>query len=241
MRWTTTYATIGAAMSAGWLLILGLLGAFVAGGFLYYWSRQRALEARLQALSSELDEKTTQLGEATETLHRLAGIDNVTKLPNHSQFQDFLRNEWRRALREASSISVIIVDIDHFRDYNERLGHQAGDECLAKIADVLKVVVGRPGDLVSRFGGEEYGIVLSRTDQQGAYRVAHKVCAAVEALNLEHPDSASKRVTVSVGVASATPAVDSSWEELELVAAATRALIQAKQAGRNRVMAAAEP
>ena len=228
-------------MLSGWLLVVGALAALLAGGLYHYWSRQKGLETRLQALNAELEDKTNQLGEATETLHRLAGIDMVTRLPNHSQFQDFLRSEWRRALREASSISVILVDIDHFRDYNDRLGHKAGDECLAKIADSLKAVVGRPGDLVSRFGGEEYGIVLSRTDQQGAYRVAHKLCAAVEALGVEHPDSPSTRVTVSVGVASATPAVDSSWEELELVAAANRALSQAKQAGRNRVMAAAEP
>ena len=99
----------------------------------------------------------------------------------------------------------------------------------------------RPGDLVARYGDEEFALVLSRTDDQGAYRVAHKVCAAVEGLDIEHPDSpVAKRLTVSVGVASATPAVDSNWEELELVAAANRALADAKESGRNKIVSAAD-
>jgi diguanylate cyclase (GGDEF)-like protein len=229
-----------ADMLTVWTIIISAALLLLAGGLYYVWSREKALDVRISALREELEHKTMQLEEANQTLNRLAGIDSVTKLANHSGFQEFLRGEWRRALREASAISVIMADIDHFRDYNDRLGHQAGDECLAKVAQVLKSVIGRPGDLVARYGGEEFGIVLSRTDQQGAFRVAHKVCAAVEALGIEHPDaSGSGRLTISVGVATATPAVDSNWEEIELVTAANRALAEAKQAGRNRVMAAA--
>ena len=215
----------------------------LAAGARYHRTREREREWRgqLRSAQSQLEERGTQLEEATQTLHRLAGIDSLTKLANHSHFQEFLRNEWRRALREATSLSIVMIDIDHFADYNDRLGHQAGDTALNKIGDVLQSVVRRPGDLVSRYGGEEFGIVLSRTDEQGAFKVAHKLCAAVEGLDIEHPDSpVSKRVTVSVGLAGATPAVDSNWEELELVAAANRALAEAKQSGRNRIVTAAD-
>ena len=106
------------------------------------------------------------------------------------------------------------------------------------MAKALSDSIGRPGDLVARYGGGEFGVVLSRTDTEGAFRVAHKMCAAVEALAITHPRSPiAGHVTVSLGVASATPALDSNWEELELLATATFALLQAKQAGRNRVFA----
>ncbi len=129
-----------------------------------------------------------------------------------------------------------MVDIDRFSEYNDRLGHQAGDDCLVKVGQKLKEIVRRPGDLVARFGGEEFAVVMSRTDHQGAFRVAHRVCAGIEGLAIEHPESeVSPCVTVSVGVATSTPAVDSNWEELELVAGANQALEKAKQEERNRV------
>ena len=129
-----------------------------------------------------------------------------------------------------------MVDIDRFSEYNDRLGHQAGDEYLVKVGNKLKDIVRRPGDLVARFGGEEFAVVISRTDHQGAFRVAHRVCAGIEGLAIEHPESeVSPCVTVSVGVSTSTRAVDSNWEELELVAGANSALEKAKQEGRNRV------
>ena len=129
-----------------------------------------------------------------------------------------------------------MVDIDRFSEYNDRLGHQAGDEYLVKVGNKLKDIVRRPGDLVARFGGEEFAVVISRTDHQGAFRVAHRVCAGIEGLAIEHPESeVSPCVTVSVGVSTSTRAVDSNWEELELVAGANSAREKAKQEGRNRV------
>lgn len=223
------------------LVAIGLVILALAGIGVYHFARERSHEATVKALQKQLEHRATELEEATQTLHRLAGIDSLTRVTNHSHFQEFLRNEWRRALREASSLSVIMIDLDHFSDYNDRLGHQAGDSALAKVGGALKGVVRRPGDIVARYGGEEFALVLSRTDEQGAYRVAHKVCAAVDGLGIEHPDSpTANRLTVSVGVASATPAVDSNWEELELVAAANRALLEAKQSGRNKIVAAAD-
>ncbi len=220
---------------------IGLVILALAGIGVYHFAREKSHEATVKALQKQLEHRATELEEAIQTLHRLAGIDSLTRVTNHSHFQEFLRNEWRRALREASSLSVIMIDLDHFSDYNDRLGHQAGDSALAKVGGALKGVVRRPGDIVARYGGEEFALVLSRTDEQGAYRVAHKVCAAVDGLDIEHPDSpTANRLTVSVGVASATPAVDSNWEELELVAAANRALLEAKQSGRNKIVAVAD-
>ena len=205
----------------------------------YLWLRHRSFHARVSGLASELEQRTTELAEAQQTLNRLAGLDAVTSLANHSAFQEFLRGEWRRALREASSISVLMIDINRFSEYNDRFGHQTGDECLVKIGRKIKEYVRRPGDLVARYGGEEFAVVMSRTDQQGAFRVAHQICAGIESLALENPESdVSPCVTVSVGVATSTPAVDSSWEELALVTEATVALGRAKKSGRNRVITA---
>ena len=224
----------------GTLVALGLLTILLAASGFYHLSRERAHGATVKSLQGQLEQRTTELEEATQTLHRLAGVDSLTNVSNHSHFQEFLRNEWRRALREATSLAVVMIDLDHFGGYNDRLGHQAGDSALAKMGTVLKTVIRRPGDLVARYGGAEFGVVLSRTDEQGAYRVAHKVCAAVEGLDIEHPGSPTARLTVSVGVASVTPAIDSHWEELELVAAAKRALAEAKQSGRNKIVSAAD-
>ena len=220
-------------------LVVAILGA--AGVCLaVLWQRTlvRTLRARVAELSEQLEGGATALANAETTLKQLTTHDSVTGLPNHGHFQDTLRGEWRRALREASPISVIMIDIDHFTEYNEEFGHQRGDECLTKIGRMLEELINRPGDLVSRYGGEEFGVLLSRTDQQGAFRVAYKVRAAIESLAMPHPRSlTSKSVTVSVGVASATPALDSNWEELELVAAASRAMQEAKNQGRNTVVA----
>ena len=166
-------------------------------------------------------------------------MDATTSLANHASFQEFLRGEWRRALREASSVSVLMIDIDRFSEYNDQLGHQRGDECLVRIGRQIKETVRRPGDLVARYGGEQFAVVMSRTDEQGAFRVAHRVCASIEGLAIEHPESdVSPCVTVSVGVATSRPAVDSTWEELELVTGATTGLGKAKKSGRNRVCTA---
>ena len=224
-------------MPTSWVYLVAL--AIPLGGMVYLWLRHRSFHARVSGLASELEQRTTELAEAHQTLNRLAGLDAVTSLANHSAFQEFLRGEWRRALREASSISVLMIDIDRFSEYNDRFGHQTGDECLVKIGRKIKENVRRPGDLVARYGGEEFAVVMSRTDQQGAFRVAHQICAGIEGLALENPESdVSPCVTVSVGVATSTPAVDSSWEELALVTEATAALGHAKKSGRNRVSTA---
>ena len=222
----------------GMLTLLVALGG--VGGIWLALARQQTLvntlRARVRELSTQLDGRSEALEKAETMLEQLATHDPVTGLPNHGYFQDMLRAEWRRALREASPLSVIVIDIDHFTEYNEEFGRQDGDDCLTKISATLSELINRPGDLVARYG-EKFAVLLSRTDQQGAFRVAYKVRAAVEALELPHPRSlTSQHVTVSVGLASATPALDSSWEELELVVAANRAVKEAKTQGRNTVV-----
>ncbi|MEO2194975.1 MAG: diguanylate cyclase [bacterium] len=205
-------------------------------GLVYLWMEYRALSATATELSTHLERRNTELLEARQSLSRSAGIDPLTSLASHSAFQEFLQAEWRRALREASCISVMMVDVDRFSEYNDRLGYQAGDECLAQIGSTLKEMLGRQGDLVARYGGGEFAVVMSRTDRQHASRVGHRICAAVENLAMAHPDSdVSSCVTVSVGVCTSTPATDSNWEELELVAGANKALTLAKKQGRNRI------
>ncbi|MDA1094173.1 MAG: GGDEF domain-containing protein [Acidobacteria bacterium] len=216
-----------------WTVLLASLGALV-----YLALKYRSLRATSRDLAETLNRRNTELVEARESLHRLAAIDPVTSLANHSAFQEFLQSEWRRALRDASSISVLMIDVDYFREYNDRLGHSAGDACLAKIGGALKDLVRRPNDLVARYGGKKFGVVLTQADPAGASLVAHRICAAVEALAVPHPESeASSRVTVSVGVSTSTPALDSHWEELALLAGANTALLQAKRAGRNQIAA----
>jgi PleD family two-component response regulator len=134
-------------------------------GLVYLWMKYRALSATATELSTHLEQRNTELLEAHESLSRSAGIDTLTSLANHSAFQEFLQAEWRRALRDASCISMMMVDVDRFSEYNDRLGHQTGDECLAKIGSTLKEMVGRPGDLVARYGGGVFAVVMSQTDQ----------------------------------------------------------------------------
>ena len=147
-------------MSSGWLVALVALVA-LAGVFSYQRSRQSADLAKLRAVQDQLEGRTVELERATQDLNRLTGIDPLTQVSNHSGLQAFLRKEWRRALRDATVVSVLMVDIDHFSDYNDSFGHQTGDRCLAKVGEAIKTVARRPGDLVARYGGEEFGIVLT--------------------------------------------------------------------------------
>jgi diguanylate cyclase (GGDEF)-like protein len=175
-----------------------------------------------------------ELATANETLRRLAVLDGLTGIPNYRRFQEVLEAEWRRALRDHLSTSVLMIDIDFFKDFNDAYGHQAGDECLKKVARVLTESANRPGDIVSRYGGEEFAVMLVGTDHEGARLVAERIRAAIRGLAIPHSGSPEwALVTVSVGVASLVP--DESKKAEELVAAADRALYRAKRAGRNRV------
>ncbi len=194
------------------------------------------LERYSTHLQSMVAERTAQLAEANEELRRLATSDPLTGLANRRRFAEFIEGEWRRAHRFRRPLAVIMADIDYFKAYNDRYGHQAGDACLRRVAAVLAAVAHRPGDLVARWGGEEFVAALAETPLDTAAAVAERMRTAVAEASLPHTGSPFGRVTLSLGVAAPIPSDTASWEEA--VAAADRALYEAKAAGRNRVTVA---
>ena len=189
---------------------------------------------RRRAREKDLFEMTQLLAEANMKLERLATRDTLTGLANRRFFNEFLDREWRQSMRNTTPFSVMMIDIDCFKAFNDTYGHQAGDDCLKTVADALALQVKRPTDLVARFGGEEFVAVLPDTGCEGALLLAEQMRAAVAALGIRHDASLSEGVvTVSVGVATALR--DGYPTPEALVSAADRALYGAKKGGRNRV------
>jgi len=167
-------------------------------------------------------------------LQRLAATDQLTGLSNRRAFDDLLDREWRNARRTGTPLATIMVDVDHFKNYNDRYGHPAGDECLKSIAALLRANTSRPADCVARYGGEEFVVLLPGTDAEGALHVAELLCNAVRFARIEHQSSPSNSfVTASFGVAAVVP--DGIAPATTLVEAADEALYDAKHTGRNRV------
>ncbi len=176
----------------------------------------------------------TQRKLAEEHAEHLAMHDPLTGLANRRYFNDFLKNETRRCTRNQSTISVVEVDIDYFKDYNDELGHLAGDRCLVDIGKVLLGFSRRPADLAARLGGDEFALILGDTDSAESHRIADEIRNAISDLNLVF--GGSRQVTVSIGVASVIP---SKWQICDfLLREADKALYSAKLAGRNRVVRA---
>ena len=175
-----------------------------------------------------------QLEKANAELLRLSVEDVLTGIANRRVFDITLSKEWARSAREKTEISLILIDIDHFKGYNDTYGHVGGDECLRSVAKALKGLARRPADLVARYGGEEFAVVLPRTDANGVRRVAGDLREAVAALGIEHKSSsAASHVTISAGCA--TLAASAAAEPGSLVQLADEALYRAKEGGRNRV------
>lgn len=192
------------------------------------------LEAREKKLMRLVAERTDALARANDDLRSLANSDVLTKIGNRRRFDSFLSDEWNRAYRFKTEISLILIDIDHFKIYNDTYGHQAGDSCLQRVAEALTDTVKRPSDLVARFGGEEFAIILGATDSEGAVRIANQAIENLRAMSIEHKNSTtSQTLTVSAGIA--TLYVRSHQSEAELVKAADQALYKAKENGRNRI------
>lgn len=174
---------------------------------------------------------------AQDELQRLATRDGLTSVANRRSFDDMLNMEWRRASRESRALSLLMVDVDFFKRFNDTYGHQGGDECLRQVAAAMSGVVKRASDAVARYGGEEFAILLPATEPDGALIVAERIRAAVTALRLPHSGSeVADHVTVSIGVASIQ--VTGNGVPSSLVAAADAALYRAKHTGRNRVVQA---
>jgi len=176
----------------------------------------------------------------TDLLKRMAFIDGLTGIFNRRYLDDRLSTEWHRAARHQSSLGVVLLDVDHFKLYNDHRGHQAGDECLRTVAACLRQTLKRPGDVVTRYGGEEFACVLPDTALDGARLVAHKLVQAVSELRLPHGHSpVSDVVTASAGVAVARPQPTDGMAGLQqLLAAADAGLYQAKHLGRAQVAVA---
>lgn len=160
--------------------------------------------------------------------------DPLTELYNRRWFDETHRIEWLRAQRVGQSLSLLIVDIDHFKDFNDSAGHKAGDQCLVAVATALRKQLLRETESISRYGGEEFAVILPGTDRAGAALVAERIRQAVATLGYDYPGNSAKLVTVSIGVASIIPAhTDTVSDDLFMLADA--ALYRAKQLGRNRV------
>jgi diguanylate cyclase (GGDEF)-like protein len=214
---------------AGLVLIVTIL---LAAGYLLGARRARGRE---QELKTTLDDRDEKLSLAEHELLRRSNLDPVTELPVQQSFQEFLEREWRRASRDRAPMSLIMIEVDHFRAYNDRVGKAAGDTCLKRVADALKVLVHRPGDFLARYGPGRFGVVLGGTDGLGAMVLAEKLRCAVDALKLPNPESTTdSQITLSLGVASIKPDREAAWQDIELIATAERGLEQAKEAGRNR-------
>ncbi|QRM28579.1 sensor domain-containing diguanylate cyclase [Microvirga sp. VF16] len=198
------------------------------------------LVATIAALGWILSAELRRREEAEAELSVLAVTDGLTGLANRRLFDKQLETEWLRASREKSPVSLLLVDVDQFKAYNDIYGHQAGDECLRTIAKTIASAARRPGDLVARYGGEELVILLPDLDEVGAAAVAENIRAKVEALCVQHEANIpSRTLTVSIGSATCVPSLDRSRNGPEsLITLADAALYRAKQGGRNRVAAA---
>ena len=173
----------------------------------------------------------TQRKLAEEQAEYLSLHDPLTGLANRRQFNRFLDSEWRRNARNHSPLGFIMLDLDHFKDYNDELGHLAGDECLIRVAEVLSAYSGRPGDLAVRYGGEEFVLILGNTGPEESVQVAEAVRKDIYALDMRYRGTV--RLSVSAGVASVVPS--NQQTTLALIQDADHALYRAKQLGRNQV------
>jgi diguanylate cyclase (GGDEF)-like protein len=188
---------------------------------------------------SEFARMNVDLANTNDRLQRLAWLDPLTEIPNRRAFETALTTEWKRALRDGSTLALVMVDIDWFKGFNDTYGHPAGDKCLAAVARNLQGACRRPGDLVTRYGGEEFAVLLPCVFEAGAWAVAETMRRAVREAAIVHAGSSFGYVTVSLGVAVARPAANTSPEAL--VDAADRALYGAKAAGRDQAMSCPVP
>lgn len=205
-------------------------------------STRKAAEEVITKMLSELavarrqaERANQELKATNEKLLQLSQQDPLTGIANRRHFNEFLRHEWQRALRENTYLSLVLLDIDYFKAYNDHYGHQAGDLCLRRVAAVLGGEINRPGDLLARYGGEEFVIVLPNTSIEGAAHIAETLRTAIERVGIAHQHSpVASQVTLSMGVAGMAASPAASAEAL--LRAADRALYKAKRGGRNRVI-----
>lgn len=194
----------------------------------------RIVASNLNAMAAELAVRAARMDEANDRLAAEAATDFLTGIANRRKFDVHLAEEWRRAMREGTSVALLMIDVDHFKRFNDRYGHLAGDDCLRSIAAVLSAHIRRSGDLAGRVGGEEFALHLPGAVLEEALRVAEDLRTAIEALAVRHEDGIGGRLTASIGVAAMRPTVGQ--EPRALMRSADQFLYEAKAAGRNRVI-----
>ncbi|GAB4119563.1 MAG: diguanylate cyclase [Sideroxydans sp.] len=199
-----------------------------------FQAKVRAMQ-RLVEMQRKLVEVTHKLDAANAELQRLSTTDALTGIANRRALDDFLSREWRRCLRMGKPLSLVMLDIDYFKLFNDKYGHQAGDDCLKRVAAQIAKAAPRASDLAARYGGEEFMLVLGETDADGALWMAERVRQMVADLKVPHYATDSKFVSISCGVVSVVP--DETRSAETLIQSADAALYQAKRGGRDRVVA----
>lgn len=203
--------------------------------FLELYRQKKELEDKTVELDrrlADLQELKQLLEKTNEQLTHLSQMDGLTGLLNRRSFDEIFREEWQRGCRTQQPLSLLMIDIDFFKAYNDTYGHTLGDEALKIVARTLVISAQRHVDKVARYGGEEFVIILPDTNQQGAEKMAEKICTDIRELNIEHIGSPGiKRVTISVGVSTTIP--DKKINSLQPIDIADSKLYKAKAAGRN--------
>ena len=206
-------------------------GCALIGAFLIERSlRQNYLQSHMISITNR------QLEELNLSLQYLSSLDGLTQIANRRSLDSTLAREWQRAIRKCEPIGLIMLDIDHFKLFNDTYGHQAGDECLRVVALLLKGYARRPGDLVARYGGEEFALVLIGSNAEQARIVAEQLCKEISEEMISYKNNIQVHVTASLGVASIVPGQLLQAGPEALILAADQALYRAKRSGRNRVV-----
>ncbi|MEN9567927.1 MAG: hypothetical protein RLZZ69_3123 [Cyanobacteriota bacterium] len=188
---------------------------------------------RLHFLTRKVMEQSAALQQANQQLMLLANLDGLTAVANRRRFDEYLDQQWYLLAQKQEPITLILGDLDYFKNYNDFYGHQAGDDCLKQVASALNLAAKRTSDLVCRYGGEEFALILPHTDEQGAIKVAKSAIAEVKKLRIPHSQSlVSQYVTMSLGISCQVPRPE--LQPKSAIAAADAALYQAKQQGRDR-------
>lgn len=194
----------------------------------------RQLEQRVRQRTFELEQANHALVQANHKLEAYSHTDGLLNIANRKYFDQRLEEEWLRAIRSQQPVGLLMIDVDHFKRYNDTYGHQAGDACLRAVTKAAASGLARSTDLLARYGGEELVVVLPNTSLEGAQQVGMDICRSVEKLRIPHlASTTAPHVTVSVGVASIQPPRISSADRL--IATADQALYEAKKQGRNRI------
>lgn len=215
----------------GWeILLRTYMGSSLLGMFMAYYAERRDREMFLQARLLQIAKWRTE--RYAEELDLLSRQDALTGLANRRHFDESLEQEWRRAGRQKSSLAILMVDVDNFKHYNDKLGHPEGDRCLKRVANLLAAHARRPGELVARYGGEEFVLIFPDTDHQQAVNLAEHVIDSVRRALIPQPEGLDRwYVTVSIGVSATIPS--DRLTSSRLLVAADEALYEVKRSGRN--------